>query len=165
MASNTPVPTPDPPAPAAKKKRRRLIPALMAFTVLVAAAGAGYYFWFLRAAPAQAKQAEPSEPSGIVPLEPFVVNLADAAGSHFLRVQLSLVVSGEERATELEENAVERAHLRSAILEVLAQQQADRLVTPEGKAELKATIAKQAAHTIHGLTVTDVLLGEFVVQF
>ena len=60
--------------------------------------------------------------------EPFVANLADEGGGRFLRASLKLVVDGGPSARkEIEENAVERAQLQSAILEVLTEQTADEL--------------------------------------
>jgi flagellar basal body-associated protein FliL len=94
-----------------------------------------------------------------------VVNLADTGATRFLRATLSLVVQDEEQAKEMEENAVEKARIRSAILELLAEQQADALVTPEGKTELKKHIAERIEHAAHELKVVDVLFSEFVIQF
>jgi flagellar protein FliL len=99
-------------------------------------------------------------------MEPFVVNLADAGATRFLRVNLALAVrGGEEVAKEIEENALEKARIRSAILELLAQQQSDTLATPEGKDELKKLIAERSQHAAHELEVVDVLFTEFVIQF
>lgn len=133
----------------------------------VAGAGAGAYLYFVKAAPAQAKEAEPEPPppTGIVPLEPFVVNLADTGVSRFLRVNLGLVVQDEEQAKEIEEHALEKARIRSAILELLAEQAAETLVTPEGKLELKKLIAERVRQAAHELEVVDVLFSEFVIQF
>ncbi len=145
---------------------------MIVILLLVAAGGGGgAYFFYFKAPKAHAKAAEPEPepepeaPTGIVPMAPFVVNLADAGATRFLRANLSLVVSDEEHAKELEENAVDKARIRSAILELLAQQQADKLVTPEGKDELKKTIAERVAHAVHELKVLDVLFSEFVIQF
>src|SRR5262245_14017938 len=101
----------------------------------VAGGGAGAYFYFAKAAPAHAeeKAPEPPAPTGIVKLEPFVVNLADTGATRFLRVELSLVVQDEEQAKELEARALEKARVRSAILELLAEQAAETIVTPAGK--------------------------------
>lgn len=128
--------------------------------------GGAYWFYFMRG-PATPKAAPPPKTS-VMPMDPFVVNLADEGGGRFLRVTLSLVVEGEKESKEGKESseeAVVNARLRSAILERLAQQTADHLVTPEGKAALKKTIAEQVAHAAHELKVTDVLFSEFVVQF
>jgi flagellar FliL protein len=161
----TAAPTAAPP-PAGKKSKKLMIMGLAALLV-AGGGGAGAYFFYFKAAPAQAQEAEPEPPAptGIIPMEPFVVNLADAGGSRFLRVTLSLVLADEEHAKEFEENAVEKARIRSAILELLAQQQADMLVTPEGKDQLKRSIGERAAHVVEELEVVDVLFSEFVIQF
>ncbi|HEY6506372.1 MAG TPA: flagellar basal body-associated FliL family protein [Vicinamibacterales bacterium] len=138
----------------------------MAGVVLLAGGGGGGYWWWSHRAPAgaQAEAPPPAEP-GIVSFEPFVANLADAGGGRFLRASLKLVVEGAERAKEVEENAVERAQLQSAILEVLTQQTADALVTPEGKTALKEAILARTGEVLHETPITDVLITEFVVQF
>ena len=145
--------------------------------VVLAGAGGGGYFYFLKGDPAAGAEAgaehepEPEHEApakggtGVVPMEPFVVNLADPGGTRFLRVNLSLVVQDEEHAKEVEESAVEMARMRSAILELLALQHADALVTPEGKSELKTAIAESVQHVAHETKVSDVLFSEFVVQY
>jgi flagellar FliL protein len=139
--------------------------ALIGVLVGLGGGGGAYWVYASRMAPPAAAKPAPPPTTGIVPMEPFVVNLADEGGSRFLRVTLSLVVEGEEHAKEIEESDVIRARLRSAILERLTLQKADHLVTPDGKTELKKAIAEQAAHAAHDLKVTDVLFSEFVVQF
>lgn len=151
-----------PAAPAAKSKSK-LVPIVAAVVVL--AGGGGGYWWWSHRAPAETQaEAPPAEP-GIVSFEPFVANLADEGGGRFLRASLKLVVEGAERAKEVEENAVERAQLQSAILEVLTLQTADALVTPEGKAALKEAILARTGELLHETPITDVLITEFVVQF
>jgi flagellar protein FliL len=150
------------------KKRGGFLKIALLLLVAVAGGGGGAYFYFVKAAPAHAKEAEPEPPpapTGIIPLEPFVVNLADTGATRFLRVTLSLVVQDEEVAKEMEENEIEKARVRSAILELLAEQQAEQLATPEGKDELKKNLAERTAHASHELKVIDVLFSEFVIQF
>jgi flagellar FliL protein len=154
-----------PPAPPAAKKSRAMLFAIIGVIVGLGGGGGAYWLYASRIAPPAAAKPAPPPTTGIVPMEPFVVNLADEGGSRFLRVTLSLVVEGEEHAKEIAESDVVRARLRSAILERLTLQKGEQLVTPEGKSELKKAIAEQAAHAAHGLKVTDVLFSEFVVQF
>ena len=142
----------------------------VAVIVLLGGGGGAYYWMYARggdAPPAEGAEAAPApeeEPGVAVPLEPFVVNLADPGGSRFLRVNLSLVVD-EAHALEFEENPTVMARVRSAILELLAQQTADPLITPDGKTALKQAIAEGAGHAVEGLHISDVLFSEFVVQF
>lgn len=147
--------------PPSKKSRQPLVLVLAAVVVL---GGAGAYYWKFQAAPAAAEEEPPPAPPVYVVLDPFVVNLADAGGRRFLRLTLGIVVAGEERAAEFSEDAVTRMRLRSAILEMLAQQTADALITPEGKDALKTSIAGLIAHHAHELEVSDVLFSEFIVQ-
>jgi flagellar protein FliL len=153
---------------AGKKSKKGLFMIVIALIVL-GGGGAGAYFFYLKPQAGQARPAEPqpapATPTGIVKLEPFVVNLADQGAARFLRCNLSLVVADEELAKELEEKPVELARVRSAILELLAEQHAEQLVTPEGKEALKKTIAERSTHAVHELKVVDVLFSEFVIQF
>jgi flagellar FliL protein len=141
--------------------------AATAVLVLLGGGGAAYWMFARGGEPSGEADAAPAheEEAGVaVALEPFVVNLADPGGTRFLRVNLSLIVD-EEHALEFEENATVMARVRSAVLELLAQQTADPLITPEGKSALKKTIAESAAHAVEGLHISDVLFSEFVVQF
>src|SRR5690348_1006135 len=125
-----------PAAPAAKGKSKMLL--IVAAVVVLAGGGGGGYYWWSHRAPAEGAEAEAEKPKadpGIVSFEPFVANLADEGGNRFLRASVKLVVDGgPEVGKEIEENAVEKAQLQSAILEVLSEQLADELITPEGKA-------------------------------
>jgi flagellar protein FliL len=152
-------------AAAPKKSRRGLLIVLVLVVLLLAGGGGGAYWFLFRGAEAQAAEAEPPPPppTGVIPLEPFVVNLAD--GSRFLRVTLSLVVADEAKAKEFEEDEIVHLRVRSAILELLAQKQSTELVTPEGKTALKKSIAEGVGHAAHELEVADVLFSEFIVQF
>jgi flagellar basal body-associated protein FliL len=153
-------------APKAKSGGLVKIIAIVAVTGLVAAGGA---WWWLKGARAEAAgehEAPKVEASrGLIKFEPFVVNLADGNGSRFLRTTLQLVVTPEDHAKEIGENAVLMSELRSALLELLAEQQAAALVTPEGKAAMKAAIISRAQEALNGGKIADVLFSEFVVQF
>jgi len=150
------------------KSKSKLIP-ILGVVILVAGAGGGGYWWWSHRAPADAAEAKPAaaDPAdaGIVSFDPFVANLADEGGTRFVRASMKLVVEGAEKAKEIEENAVERAQMQSAILEVLTVHTAEQLVTPEGKTALRQEILERAGHVLHDTKVTDVLFTEFVVQF
>src|SRR4051812_21213642 len=148
MAEDTTPPASAPPAAKKKKKKLGLLFAIIV-GVLVAGGGAGAY-WYTRPAPENdAKEAAPEpEPGGVVTFEPFVVNLADREGTRFLRIGVQLVVEGKEAAEEVEKDQVVKVRLRSKVLELLAEQTSDHLVTAEGKAALKAAIAARASAII-----------------
>jgi len=168
MAETPTPPEEGTPAPPAKKARGKMLPILIAVFVLGGGGGGAYWYFVARPAAAGTEVAvEPPkpEPTGLVVLAPFVVNLADPGGSRFLRVSLNLVVATEEEAKELEESAVVISRLRSSLIELLAQQMSEMLVTPDGKAALKNAIKEHVAHAVHETEVADVLFTEFVVQF
>lgn len=154
------------PAPA-KGGGWKKIAGIVLITALAAAGGG---FWWSRSTSAhEAEEPEHKKPSkttqGLVKFEPFVVNLADGAGSRFLRTTLQLVIEPAEGALELTENPVKMLELRSALLELLAQQSASALVTPEGKAAMKVAIISRAQEALEDWKIADVLFSEFVVQF
>jgi flagellar FliL protein len=155
-----------PAAPAAKKGGKGLIIIIVAVVVLGGAGGGGFWWWKKSHAEAAGATPEPKhvDATGVVPMEPFLVNLADKEASRFLRVTLRLVVDTEAEAKEITETPVELARARSAILEVLATQESATLVTPAGKAELKKSIAEHTAAVLKK-EVRDVLFIDFVVQF
>jgi flagellar protein FliL len=154
--------------------------------LLLAGGGAGAWWWWAsRAAAAGGDQdGEHREPSGkgrkasahetaAVALDPFLVNLADRDASRFLRVTLQLVVDNPELARAFAGKGhgtpgphdLAKVRLRSAVLELLTTQRADRLVTPEGKEELKRAIADRTSEVLAQAEVVDVLFTDFVVQF
>src|SRR4051812_13212306 len=136
--------TPSAPAgTAAPKKGGGLMFAGIGLVVGLGGGGGAEWFYSKKIAPPPAGTKPGRVKAGIVKMEPFVVNLADEGGGRFLRLTLAVAVEGEEKAKELDEDAVVKAQMRSAILERLTQEHADHLVTPDGKAELKKVIAEQ----------------------
>ncbi len=169
MAVAAPVAPVAPAAPAAAgaatgggKKKLMIIGA-----VVVALAGGGYYYKTQAAegehevAP---KVVSPKE-RGLVSFDPFVANLADAGGQRFVRATVQLVVGDAHMAAEMAETPVLTMQARAIILELLTTQEADALVTPEGKVALRQAIAERIADALHEVEVVDVLFSDFVVQF
>lgn len=153
-------------APAPKKKSGKLIVVGGVVAVLVLGGG-GAFWWFTRSAhaatPDAAAKKSPEE-GGVVPLEPFLVNLADTGGSRYLRTTLKLVVADEKTAEKLTKNEVALMRVRSSILELLTTETADHLVTADGKAALKKSIGQRISPIV-GTEISDVLFVDFVVQF
>jgi flagellar FliL protein len=158
---------------APKKKKRSKLLLLAPLVLLLAGVPAGAYFWMQHKAAAAAKAEgggkaeEPAKPdnSGVMPLEPFTVNLADKDSPRFLRITITLVIDQKDEIEEVRKDALKQARLRSSMLELLAQQIAEHLTSPDGKNELKHAIAERATDALKPLKVTDVLFSDFVVQF
>jgi flagellar FliL protein len=156
MAELTPVTTP--------RRAAKWVLLVAIVVLLVGLAGTAVVLWqrSRAAAPAAAEPAA-GEASGIVPLESFLVNLADRQAQRFARVTVRLVIDTREDAAAVTADPVKQARLRSAVLEILALQSAGRLVTAYGKAELKKAIAERGSSVL-GHQVRDVLFTDFVVQ-
>lgn len=158
----------------APKRPRRFLQILgyVGLAAVVGAGGAGGYWWWQHQTAAAAADGESAPAAETAPVdaggalltfEPFLVNLA-GGGSQFLRTKVQLVIADEHLAKEIEEEPVAFMRLRSALLELLAEQSADTLVTADGKAALKKAIQERASR-IAGVPVVDVLFSDFVVQF
>ena len=143
--------------------------------VVVVIGLAGGYWWWQRngaalAATVSSGRAEAagaasaSTEGALITFDPFLVNLASSNGAQYLRTKVQLVIADEDRATDIAERPVAIMRLRSGLLELLAEQRADVLVTAEGKAALRKSI-QERAETIIGAPILDVLFADFVVQF
>jgi len=107
-------------------------------------------------------------------LEPLLVNLADAGGSSYLRVALTLRVAdvadkkGAKASDEKSKNdkgaedAV--AAVRDTVLTVLGRQTADGLLAADGKEHLKTELKAALAEHNADLKVKDVFFTDFLVQ-
>lgn len=137
---------------------------IIAFPLVLLIAGGGW--WFLGGSATQVEAEESSiEERGVVAFETFLVNLTDPGGNRFLKATLQLVFDSEATAKHVEENAALMGHARSVILELLSQQNAQALVTAEGKQKLKDGVKSSTGTVLKKFKVIDVLFSEFVVQF
>jgi flagellar FliL protein len=151
--------------------KRLLMVAIL--LLVVAGAGGGAFWWWRNQQAAQAAgspapdahAAEVNEVSGALQFEPFIVNLADAGASRYLKADIRLLVSGIESVKEIEEDEVVMLRLRSAILEHLSRQTSDAVATGEGKDALKHALAERCTAILQHAKVADVLFAEFVVQY
>ncbi len=154
------------PAPAARKGGKSPMMLIVAALVLAGGAGAGAFFYARKTTPVVEKVVhDKAGDRGIVTFEPFVVNLADANASRFLRISIQLVVKNAEEAESIQKKPALLMSARSAILETLTTETSDKLVTQAGKTELKKVIAERAGTVLDDAKVIDVLFSDFVVQF
>jgi flagellar protein FliL len=142
----------DAPAPARGKKKLIIIVAL-ALLVLLLGGGAAVYVMKKRAAaaaaeagedgaaPADAHKAEARVPPIFVPLEPFVVNLADKDSERYAQIGLTLEVDDPKFAEEMK---LYMPAIRNAILMILAHKQSAELLERSGKQALADEIMREA---------------------
>jgi flagellar protein FliL len=184
-ASST-VPPDSPPAAAAAPVATKfpLIPLLIAVVlgVVIATLGVGGVVYYLvrtgrlpgREGAAHRAEAAAQAATHAMVLDPLLVNLADAGGSSYLRIAMTLRVADsaegkdakprEEKPKDGKENSDAVASVRDTMLTVLGQQTADRLLAVDGKEELKTELKTALAEHNADLKVMDVFFTDFLVQ-
>lgn len=144
----------DTPAPARGKKKLIIIVAV-ALLVLLLGGGAAVYVMKKRAAAAaaaaeageggaatvEAHHDEARVPPIFVPLEPFVVNLADKDSERYAQIGLTLEVDDPKFAEEMK---LYMPAIRNAILMILAHKQSAELLERSGKQALAEEIMREA---------------------
>ncbi|HEX4020067.1 MAG TPA: flagellar basal body-associated FliL family protein [Acidobacteriaceae bacterium] len=104
-----------------------------------------------------------------LPLEPFVVNLADAGGHSYARIGLTLhLVAPAAGKDAKKDDAAGASDLRDVardtIISVLNQQQSADLLAASGKDHLKQILRQAMAARDPRLQVVDIYFTEFLVQ-
>jgi flagellar FliL protein len=107
-------------------------------------------------------------------LEPLLVNLADAGGSSYLRMALTLRVadvadkkgakSNDEKYKDDKGTADALPAVRDTVLTVLGRQTADGLLAADGKEHLKTELKVALAEHNADLKVKDIFVTDFLVQ-
>jgi flagellar protein FliL len=177
--SSSPVSAPVPAAP-----KVPVVPLLIAVVVgvVIATLGVGgVVYYFVRAgrlpmqggAAQKAETVAPITTHGMV-LDPLLVNLADAGGSSYLRVALTLRVADvvdkkgvkakDEKSRDDKGVDEAVAAVRDTVLTVLGRQTADGLLAADGKEHLKTELKAALAEHNADLKVMDVFFTDFLVQ-
>lgn len=159
-------------AAAPKGKKKLIIIVVAALLVLVLGGGAAAFFMMKSHADADAaaegddtEQAEPVKkskkpeakkgehagPPTFVPLDPFVVNLADRDVERYAQVGINLQVDDPKVAEEMKGYM---PAIRNAVLMILAHKSAADILSPEGKLKLAEEIRRDAARAM-GYEVED----------
>jgi flagellar protein FliL len=107
-------------------------------------------------------------------LEPLLVNLADAGGSSYLRIAMTLRIAdvADKKGTKAKDEKSrndraadeEGAAVRDTVLTVLGRQTAEGLLAADGKEHLKTDLKKALAEHNADLKVMDVFFTDFLVQ-
>ncbi len=110
------------------------------------------------------KIAQMLEKSAVLPLEPFVVNLADIDAPRYLRIKINLMLDDKARIKELVENQVLQLKVRDVILQSLTSKTSQDLIKDEGKNKLRHEIQDKIAIYFRGPKLVDIMFTEFVIQ-
>ena len=151
----------------AKKGKKKLIIMIAAalLVLLVAGGGAAVYFKKKAAAHAaeeaadegaaagehKAAKRDPKHPPTFLPLDPFVVNLADKEVDRYAQIGITLELQDAKFADELK---LYMPAIRNGILMILAHKSSAELLDRSGKEMLAAQVQLEAARTM-GIEVAE----------
>lgn len=156
------------------KGKKKLIIIIAAVAVLLAGGGGAFFMMKSKAAAeaaaaegegddgehaAPAKKAHKPDPKKddhktppvFVPLEPFIVNLADKDVERFAQVGINLQVDDAKIGEEMK---AYMPAIRNSVLLILSHKTAEELLTPEGKTKLAEEIRRDAARAM-GYEIED----------
>ncbi len=97
------------------------------------------------------KEKEPAAPPTFVPLDPFVVNLADRDTERFAQVGITFQIDDPKVAEEIK---LYMPAIRNAVLLILSHKTAPELLSTEGKIKLADEIGREAARAM-GYEIDD----------
>jgi flagellar protein FliL len=146
----------DPVADAPKKGKKKLIVMVAAALILAGGGGGGYFYMAKQKAAAAAlaadedgedaapahKTAGPKAVPTYVPLDPFVVNLADKDADRFAQIGVTLEVDDAKFADQMK---AYMPAIRNGILLALAHKTSTELLQRSGKEALAEEIMREAA--------------------
>lgn len=153
------------PAPA-KGGKLKLVLILVGVVMLLGGGGVGGYLLLSgggkQEAEAKAEKAD-AAPQTILNMElaPFLVNLADPGGGHYLKATLTLELQNE-RASEWINARLPR--VRDRVLLLLSSKESAELLSAEGKFRLRDDVLRAVNEMMGEDKVSAVYLTEFVVQ-
>jgi flagellar protein FliL len=145
----------------AKKGKKKLIIMIVAVLLVLAIAGAGAAFFLKKKAAAanaegaddtstaavehQADKPDLKHPPTFLPLDPFVVNLADKDADRYAQVGITFEVTDPHFAEEMK---AFMPAIRNGILMILAHKSSKDLLDRAGKEQLAGEIQRDAARTM-----------------
>jgi len=152
-------------APATGTGRGKLL-TIVAGVLVLAAVGGGATWWFKfrpRPEPAEAKAEAEKKPDvgALLPLDPFIANLADEDGKRYLKATVQLEFF--DRKVPEEVNA-RLPQMRDLLLTLFTSKLFAEIRTPEGKALLRDEIINRVNRSLRKDVVKAVYFTEFIVQ-
>lgn len=107
------------------------------------------------------KEGQKEAIGSLLPLEAFVVNLADPGGKRYLRVAMTLEVQDEKKMEEIKKRLPQIRHL---LLMDLSAKKLDDVQTIEGKLALREKLTADLNQLLKEPIVKNIYFTEFVVQ-
>lgn len=148
------------PQPSNGRARKGPRLGLMLSLMLIAIVAAGVWFW--RSQTAGTGRTEGlSAVQSTLHLETFVLNLADADQSAYLRVGIDLRLDQDVKHAQ---EAVPTAEIRDTILATLGEAKGEELTTSDGKGKLKQNVLHALQERVPDLGVKEIYFTEFLIQ-
>jgi flagellar protein FliL len=111
-----------------------------------------------------AEDANPVDPAVLLPtmaLDPFVVNLADADQSRFLKVSITIELTREELREAVEQR---KEKVKDAVITLLSSKSVAHVRDEKGKLKLKQEITLRLNEILGTTAVNDVWFTEFIIS-
>ncbi len=102
--------------------------------------------------------------SAVLPLDPFVVNLADPDAARYLRIKISLMIDNKSKVKDISENQALQLKLRDVILQSLTAKTSHDLMNEEGKNKLRHELQDKVGLYFRDPKLVDIMFTEFVIQ-
>ena len=153
-------------APAASPGRGKLLP-IVGGVVALAAIGGGTTWWLKfrpRPEPAETKAdaaEKKPEVGALLPLDPFIANLADEDGKRYLKATLQVEFFGAQVPNEFHARIPQ---MRDLLLTLFTNKLFSEIRTPQGKALLRDEIINRMNRALNKDLVKAVYFTEFIVQ-
>ncbi len=166
-AAAAPAPDAGAPVPAKKGKKKLIIMVAVALLVLLGGGGGAAIYFKKKAAHAaeeaaaaeeggavgehKAAKRDPKHPPNFLPLDPFVVNLADKEVDRYAQIGITLELQDAKFGDELK---LYMPAIRNGILMILAHKTSAELLERSGKEMLALQVQREAARTM-GIEVAE----------
>ena len=149
----------------AKGKSKLRMVLLSCLALGLAAAGGAYYYYYVYQQPHETKAVLKVEVPIFVPLEAFTVNLQPGGRTRFLHVAITLKMTDVKSQLRIAQYLPE---VRSRVLTILSNREAESLITQEGRTKLSGEILTSLSQpfgpNLPKQTVAGVMFTSFMLQ-
>jgi flagellar FliL protein len=100
----------------------------------------------------------------LLPIDTFVINLADTRGDRFLKLSVKAVSNQPELEKQLAENELLKSRVRDRVISTLGAKTYQEINNPIGKEGLRRELAQELNGVLGPGSVSEILFTEFIVQ-
>lgn len=162
-----------PAAPAAQASQKPIMLIVLVVINMAVVIGVGFMVWKAKQTPPptidqivegekkqhEADKAVSEEVGKVIPLETFIVNLANSKGRKVLKVNMELEVTGSDIVQEVDNR---KAQIRDFIIIILSVKTYEQISTKEGKDDLRAEIKDKVNSFLSKGKITNVYFTELI---